>query len=181
MNQKFSEVVLNTHSKSSQLMHSAPWAPRCLPSLPNLTGIKLHISPSYSLIQLKSRVSLPEVLTQLRSLKLVINQIMTTHIITNKHKGLTCVSSPIFTPVFSLRRVLVGFPPLFHLLIFPATLPFIYPLYFLILSSPDPFVYFFTLLKLFLFRMCTCIIISYFIIYFYGNEVIETSGRLRPL
>jgi hypothetical protein len=57
-----------------------------------------------------------------------------TRIITNKHVGLTCISSPLFTSVFTFRRVLVGFPTLFHLLTFPATFPFIYLLDFLILT-----------------------------------------------
>jgi len=73
-----------------------------------------------------------------------------TRIITNKHIRLTCISSPLFTSVFTLRRVLVGFPSLFHLLIFPATFLFIYLLYFLILSSPDPFVHFSLYLNIFL-------------------------------
>jgi len=57
-----------------------------------------------------------------------------TRIITNKHIGLTCIASPLFTYVFTLRRVLVGFPPLFHLLIFHDTFPFIYPFDYLILT-----------------------------------------------
>jgi hypothetical protein len=57
-----------------------------------------------------------------------------TRIITNKHIGLTYVSRPLFTSVFTFRRVLVGFAPLFHLLTFPATFPFIYLLDFLTLT-----------------------------------------------
>ena len=52
-------------------------------------------------------------------------------IITNKHIGPTSVSTPLFTYVFTLFSALVGFPPLFHLLIFHATFPFIYLLDFL--------------------------------------------------
>jgi len=77
-----------------------------------------------------------------------------TRIITNKHIGLTCIPSPLFISVFNFLRVLVGFPPLFHLLIFPANFPSIYLLDFLILTFLLKFPFFtwpisliFTLLK----------------------------------